>query len=315
MMPLIALALAMAQDHAGHAMPGMTMPAAMPQSAEPAEKPADSDAGHVMPAQDARATGDEAAKTGTDLSPGDAPAPPVPMPHYADSVWNPATMQRARDAMMAEEGGGQTFAQLMVDMAEVQVSHGGDTYRWDGEGWWGGDIHRAVVKSEGEGSFGDRVGSAEVQALYSRAIGPYFNVQAGVRHDVRPTPDRTYATVGIEGLAPYWFELEAAAFLSTRGEVLGRIEGYYDQRVTQRLIVQPRAEFNLSVQDVRAIGLGSGLTSAELGLRLRYELARAFAPYVGVHWERSFGDTRRFARGAGEDSGGIGLVAGIRAWF
>ncbi len=255
------------------------------------------------------ATPDPAEPTGTDQSPGSAPPPPVPMPHYADRVWGGDVMARSRDAMMAEEGGGQRFAQLLID--RVEWKNGG--YAWEGEGWYGGDIHRFVVKSEGEGS--DRVESAEVQALYSRAIDPYFNLQAGIRQDIRPTPARTYITVGVEGLAPYWFELNAAAFLSTRGELLGRIEGYYDQRITQRLILQPRAELNLSAQDIAETGTGSGLTNAEFGLRLRYEIAREFAPYVGVNWERRFGDTRRFGRAAGEDSGGIGLVAGIRAWF
>ncbi len=353
MIAALLLAGVVAQDHGHHMMPGMVMPPApkpatrkAPVRKTPARKPAadphaghtmampdadphaghemaapeaaDPHAGHVMPTQEAdphaghAMPADPATATGTDLPPGDAPAPGVPLPHAADAVWGSAAMARARDTMMRDEGGGQTFAQVLVDMAELQS--GGD-YRWEGEGWWGGDIHRLVVKSEGEGRTRDRVGSAEVQALYSRAIGPYFNVQAGIRHDLRPVPTRTFATIGIEGLAPYWFEVDAAAFLSTRGELLGRVEGYYDQRLTQRLIVQPRVEANLSAQDIRATGTGSGLTSAELGLRLRYEVAREFAPYVGVHWERSFGDTRRFARVAGEETGGLGVVVGIRGWF
>uniref|UniRef100_UPI00258902F2 copper resistance protein B n=1 Tax=Pseudomonas sp. TaxID=306 RepID=UPI00258902F2 len=112
----------------------------------------------------------------------------------------------------------------------------------------------------------------EVQALYSRAVGPYFNLQAGVRQDFRRGPDRTYATVGFEGLAPYWFDVEGALFLSDRGDVLGRLEGYYDQRMTQRLVLQPRVELNLSAQDVPSSNIGSGVTDAEAGLRLRYEI-------------------------------------------
>lgn len=298
LLALAAAAPAVAQDHSH--MDHMQMPPAAPEQpkAQPAEQTAD-------PATPPVAS----EPTGTDQSPGSAPPPPVPMPHYADRVWGGDVMARSRDAMMADEGGGQRFAQLLLD--RVEWKDGG--YAWEGEGWYGGDMHRLVVKSEGEG--GDRLDAAEVQALYSRAIDPYFNLQAGIRQDIRPTPARTYFTVGIEGLAPYWFELNAAAFLSTKGELLGRIEGYYDQRITQRLILQPRAELNLSAQDIRETGTGSGLTNAELGLRLRYEIAREFAPYIGVNWERRFGDTRRFGRAAGEDSGGIGLVAGIRAWF
>src|SRR3546814_11929731 len=113
--------------------------------------------------------------------------------------------------------------------------------------------------------------TAEIQALYSRALDPYWNLQAGVRYDFKPNPSRTYATVGIEGVAPYWFETEAALFLSNKGDVLGRIEGYYDQRITQRLILQPRVELNLSAQDVPETRIGAGISNAEFGLRPRSE--------------------------------------------
>ncbi|MDB5690685.1 MAG: copper resistance protein, partial [Sphingomonas bacterium] len=196
-----------------------------------------------------------------------------------------------------------------------QTGKGGDGYRWDGEAWFGGDINRIFVKSEGEAAFRNGVETAEVQALYSRAIGPYFNLQAGVRHDFGPSPNRAYATVGFEGLAPYWFEVEGAAFLSDKGDVLGRLEGYYDQRVTQRLVVQPRAEFNLSAQDVPEDRLGAGLTSAELGLRLRYEIRRQFAPYVGVSYEAKAGRTADFARADGDDPTRTSFVTGVRIWF
>ena len=251
-------------------------------------------------------------RLGTDLPPGDAPAP---VPHYADRVWDPAAMARARTIMMREDGGGRQFAQVMVNLAEYAVRNGRDGYRWDGEAWIGGDIDRLVLKSEGEGEVRGALEAAEVRALYSRAIGPYFNLQGGVRQDIRPTPARTYATIGIAGLAPYWFEVEAAAFVSTHGEVLGRFEGYYDQRITQRLILQPRAELNLSAGGTRAIGLGSGLTAADLGLRLRYEIRREFAPYVGVAWERRLGGTARLARAEGREVGGPAIVLGIRGWF
>ncbi len=256
-----------------------------------------------------------AAALGTDLPPGDAPPPPVPEPYMADRFWDPAAMARGRAIMMDRDGGGRRFAQVMVNIAEYAVRNGPDGYRWDGEAWLGGDLDRLVVKSEGEGDIRAALGSAEVRALYSRAIGPYFNLQGGIRQDIRPTPARTYATVGVAGLAPYWFEVEAAAFVSTHGEVSGRLEGYYDQRITQRLILQPRAELNLSAQRVRAIGLGSGLTAADLGLRLRYEIRREFAPYVAVTWERRLGETARLARAAGQDTGGPALALGIRGWF
>ncbi len=152
------------------------------------------------------------------------------------------------------------------------MQDGRDGYEWEADAWYGGDINRLTFKSEGEGAYGRRVDKAEVQALYSRAIGPYFWAQGGVRYDVRPTPSRVYATVAVEGLAPSYFDVEAALFLSDRGELMGRASGWYDQRITQRLILQPRVEFNLAAQTSDDIGVGAGLSDAELGLRLRYDI-------------------------------------------
>lgn len=278
-----------------------------------AEPSADPHANHVMPGVD-----DQAAPamemSGTALPAGNAPAPEPPTDYYADRQFPPEEMAEARSEMMFEQGG-QPFYQVMFNLAEYQAREGADGFRWDGEGWFGGDINRVVIKTEGSGAFGEDVEDAEVQALYSRAIRPYFNVQAGIRYDFKPDPSRTYATVGFEGLAPYWFEVEGALFLSDKGDVLGRLEGYYDQRITQRLILQPRAEFNLAVQDVPENGVGSGLSDIELGLRLRYEIAREFAPYVGASWDRKVGDTADYARAAGEDTSTTSFVAGIRFWF
>src|SRR3546814_14741217 len=128
------------------------------------------------------------------------------------------------------EQGGRTVYQVMFNLAEYQARAGRDGYRWDGEAFVGGDINRFWLKSEGEGAFGDRLESAEVQALYSRAIGPYFDLQAGVRQDFGQGPNRTYATVGFEGLAPYLFEVEGALFVSSKGDLLGRLGGYYQER-------------------------------------------------------------------------------------
>ncbi|MES2058045.1 MAG: copper resistance protein B [Pseudomonadota bacterium] len=287
--------------HAGHVMPAMP---AMPQPDVQAESPTP----QAMPGMTEHGTG------GTALPAGDGSAPAAGEPNYADTVWGAEAMAASR-AMLRKEHGGGTFSQIMFNLAEYQVRKGRDGFRWEGEGWFGGDINRLVVKSEGSGTFGEGVEDAEIQALYSRAIGPYFNLQAGIRHDFTPGPSRTYATVGFEGLAPYWFEVEGALFLSDKGDVLARLEGYYDQRITQRLILQPRVELNLAAQDVRENGIGSGLSNVELGLRLRYEVAREFAPYIGISWDRAVGDTARFARAAGEDASSASLVIGVRTWF
>lgn len=270
----------------------------------------DQHGGHVMPSM----TMAGVQQTGTALAAGDAPAPAAPTDHYADRQFSPEVMAKARHDMMVAQGG-QSFYQVMFNLAEYQARQGNDGYRWDGEAWFGGDINRLWLKTEGEGVLREGVESAEVQALYSRAIGPYFNLQAGVRHDFRPSPNRTYATVGFQGLAPYQFEVEGALFLSTKGDVLGRLGGYYDQRITQRLILQPRVEFNLSAQDVPENGLGAGLTDAELGLRLRYEFRRQFGPYVGVSYLAQTGRTADFTRAEGKDPSTTSFVAGVRVWF
>ncbi|WP_375186629.1 copper resistance protein B [Sphingobium yanoikuyae] len=256
--------------------------------------------GHSMPTTDA------AIPQGT--------APPVPTDHAADALYDPAAMASARAAMIAE-GGGMTYSQWMLDRLEYRAGKGADGYAWEGEGWIGGDINRFAVKSEGEGAFGGSLERAEVQALYSRAIDPWFNLQAGLRQDFGEGPDRSYAVIGIDGLAPYWFEVGAEAFLSTRGDAHLRLEASYDQRITQRLILQPAAEFNLAAQDVPELGIGAGPSDIELGLRLRYEIAREFAPYVGVNWERKLGDTADHARAAGDRPSATSLVIGLRAWF
>ena len=282
---------AAAQNHAmsGMPMPGMTPPAAV-------------------------LTPSEIHPSGTALPAGDAPAPLPPTDHYSDRFFPPDAMKQARDEMMHEQGG-ELFDKVLFKLAEYQVHDGKNDYRWDGEGWFGGDINRLTIKSEGEGTLGRDVDSAEVQALYSRAVGPYFNLQAGVRHDFQPSPTRTYATVGVEGLSPFMFEIGGAAFVSTKGDVLGRVEGYYDQRITQRLILQPRVELNRAAQDMRADRIGAGLTDVELGLRLRYEIRREFAPYVGISYEAKTGQTARYARADGDDPTTTSLVAGIRFWF
>ena len=251
--------------------------------------------------------------TPMDAPAGNQPAPAPPTDHAADRDFSPAAMAAAR-AELHREHGGEGYALVMANLLEYQARDGG-AYRWDGEASFGGDINRLYLKTEGEGSGRGGVEAAEVQALYSRAISPYFNLQAGVRQDIDPTPTRSYATFGVEGLAPYWFEVSGAVFVSPQGEALARLEGYYDQRLTQRLILQPRVELNFAARNSRETGIGSGVSNAELGLRLRYEITRQFAPYIGVSFDRKLGNTAAYARARGVDPGGTSLVLGTRTWF
>ncbi|RZK03376.1 MAG: copper resistance protein B [Novosphingobium sp.] len=245
---------------------------------------------------------------------GEVSAPAAPRANYADRIWGAEAMAASRAELKKHHGGGSS-SQVMVDIAEVALRSGRETYRWDAEGWFGGDVDRLVVKTEGEGAFGDAFEGGEVQALYSRAIDPYFNLQAGLRQDIGPGPSRSFVSLGIEGLAPYWFDVEGQLFLSDRGDLLARLGGYYDLRITQRLVLQPRAEVNLAAQNMAPEGIGSGLVDAELGLRLRYEVVREVAPYLGISWERQFGRTARLTRARGDGTGGFTFVAGLRTWF
>ena len=231
----------------------------------------------------------------------------------AASIWGEDAMDEARRELIRETDGGIQFW-FQGDRLEFRAREGGDGYLWDVQGYYGGDIDKFWFKSEGEGSFGESIEGAEVQALWSRAIAPFFDFQAGVRQDLTG-PERTHAVIGIQGLAPYQFEVDAAVFVSTKGDVTARIEAELDQRITQRLILQPRAELALSAQDISELGIGAGLDRIEAGLRLRYEFAREFAPYVGVSQEWRIGGSADFARAVGEDPSVTNYVVGVRFWF
>jgi copper resistance protein B len=234
--------------------------------------------------------------------------------HAADTVFPVDRMAAARDVFRNEHGSIRNSL-VLVDQLEARIQGGRDGYAWDAQAWYGGAIDRLWLKTQGEGRFGRPPEQAEVQALWSRALDPWFNLQAGIRYDLRPGPKRGYLVLGIEGLAPYWLEVDGAFFLSERGDLSARFMGQYDQRITQRLILQPRVDLDLSLQDVPEIRIGSGISSAEAGLRLRYEIVPEFAPYLGVHYGRSFGDTARFRRAAGEDVGGWTFLMGVTTWF
>lgn len=333
-----ALLVAPVPAFAQASMPGMEMPAkpspketAIPVPAEPAQPASDPHAGHTMPAPSSAPTepaempgmdmpGSEAgghdmsAMQSGDADVGNVPAPAPPTDHAADALFDPAEMARSRDALRRENGA-FSGSIVLFDLAEYQARSGGDGYRWEAEAWFGGDINRLLIKSEGEGSFGKPIEDVEVQALYSRAISPFWNAHVGLRYDIAPNPSRTYAVLGVEGIAPYWLHVTGQLFLSDKGDVRVRVEGSYDERITQQLIFQPRVELNFSAQDMPGIGVGSGLTSFEVGGRLRYEITREFAPYIGVEWSGRTGDTARYARLAGEKPNAVNFVAGIRFWF
>ena len=210
----------------------------------------------------------------------------------------------------------QLFTLVKIDQLEFRSQDGDDVASWDGQARIGNDLHKLALKSEGEYVLDpDTMETAEFQLLYLRMISDFFDVQAGLRHDFQPNPSRTYAIVGINGLAPQWFEVDASLFLSDEGDVSARFHVEYDILFTQRLVLQPNAEVNVAFSDDEPTGVGSGISDIELGLRLRYEFVREFAPYLGIQWERKLGNTSDFARAEGEDDNVFSIVAGVRVFF
>lgn len=267
-------------------------------------------AGMDMPTPAAEPQG--AGLAGTDQPPGNAAPPRIANDRAGDLYWSPAAMAAAEASAMQPPL--VSYGKITFDLAERQFRRGKDGYRWEAEAWFG-DMNRIVIKSKGEATNGEGLDRAEVQALYAKALDPWWNLQLGVRHDIRPRPTRTWASLGVEGRAPYQFDVQAAAFLSDKGQLAARIEGAYDQRITQALILQPRVEFDLSLQDMTEQRIGSGLSTAELGLRLRYEIVRECAPYIGINWVWAVGQTADYARADGKDASERSVVAGIRFWF
>lgn len=244
--------------------------------------------------------------------------PPTATPgiaHAADLYFDPADMARARAALLHESGGMPTTV-TFIDQLEASFDEdGGGGYRLSAQGWHGGDIHRFWWKLEGDGAFDGALGHAALELLYSRAVTPYFDLQAGIAQSYRPEGDRTSLTLGVHGLAPYWFEVGAALYLSNEGELTAHAEAEYDLRLTQKLILQPSAAIGVSAHDIPGFAIGAGFTDITLGARLRYEIRREFAPYVGLEWRSALGESRDLAKSAGGNPEALQFVIGLRTWF
>ena len=203
---------------------------------------------------------------------------------------------------------------VLFDQLEWQAGNGVTAGSWDNKGWIGEDVNRFWFRTEGEAEDGD-LGEAQAHAFFGRAIHRWWDLVVGVRQDFRPGPQRTWAAVGIQGLAPYWFEVEATAYIGEAGRTHFRLETEYELLFTNRLVLQPLVELEIYGKSDPERGIGSGLSSGEAGLRLRYEFRRELAPYVGVTWNRKFFGTADFAEAAGEDKSGAKLALGVRVWF
>lgn len=299
-------------DHAamGHDMPPTE---AMDHSAmghdmppdEPTEEMDHSAMGHDMENMTAE---EHAGMQGQDLPANAAPREPIPA--VTDSDRAAAFPDVAGHTV--HDDGVHWFA--LLNRLETWDADEGNAIGWEGSGWAGTDLDRVWVRSEGE-SIDGSIESADVEVLYGRAIARWWDLVAGVRHDFGEGPSQTFAAVGVMGLAPYMFEVEATAYLGESGQTGLGLEAEYETLFTNRLIGQWLVEAEVWGQDDPERGIGSGLSTLEAGFRLRYEFHRQFAPYIGVVWERAYGGTADYRREQHDDIEDTRVVAGVRIWF
>ncbi|HDS0950889.1 TPA: copper resistance protein B [Stenotrophomonas maltophilia] len=234
------------------------------------------------------------------------PREPIPVPTDADRAAAFPPIDHG-----AMEHAPEINSLLLIDRLEQWDGNNASGQAWEASGWIGGNINRLWLRSDGERSDG-RTGSSSLEALYGRSVSPWWDVLVGVRQDFRPADSRTWAAIGLQGLAPYKFESSATLYLGSGGQVLAKAEVEYDVLLTNRLILQPLLEATVAAKDEPEYGIGRGLNKVEAGLRLRYEISRRFAPYIGISHERSFGDAADYA---GDHARDTRWVAGVRMWF
>ncbi|UWD88433.1 copper resistance protein B [Ralstonia pseudosolanacearum] len=224
----------------------------------------------------------------------------------------PYALGDTRHLMMADE---HKFASVLVERLEWAHGNGTNATAYDAQAWFGTSYDKLVIKAEGDIHKG-RVEETRTELLWGHAIAPFWDTQLGLRNDAGTgRPGRNWAAFGVQGLAPYWFHLEATAYVGDSGRTALRLSSEYELLLTQRLILQPRLEASFYGKRDPALEIGSGLSSGTLGLRLRYEFSRQFAPYVGIERNQAFGGTANLIEAAGGRRGETRVVAGVRFWF
>lgn len=245
---------------------------------------------------------------------GDAPAD-ARDPHAYSGGYSldggPYSLSEQRLLRLADE---HNFWNVMFDRLEYGKGDDSEGLTYDTQAWFGRTYDRVVIKAEGEGDGGD-IEEAETELLWGHAVATFWDRQLGVRHDSGEGPSRTWLAVGLQGLAPYWFEVDATAYIGEEGRTALSVEAEYELLLTQRLVLQPRVELSAYGQADEERGIGRGLSALSAGLRLRYEFSRQFAPYMGVEWAGQLGDSADLAEAAGQDDSETRLIAGVRFWF
>lgn len=226
----------------------------------------------------------------------------------------PLALSLSATSFAASMGDDPLIAMVKVDKLEVLETDGGNPWALKADAWVGKDLNKLWLKTEAEYHDGETE-EAELQLLYSRAISPFWDLQVGARRDFKPEPERNWLAIGINGLAPYMFEIDATLFFGEDERVAMRLDAEYEYMFTQRLVLIPELETNLYSKKDEELGIGSGLANLTLGLRIAYEIRREFAPYVGYTWTGLYGDTADYAEAAGGDTSSDAWVLGIKAWF
>lgn len=219
------------------------------------------------------------------------------------------------DPVAAHHMGDQhNFGALLVDKLEALHTNDNTSGAYDLKAWFGRDYDRVVFKAEGDVDQG-RLQDARTEILWGHAIASYWDTQLGLRHDSGVGPSRNWLAFGVEGLAPYWFDVEATAYVGDAGRTALRLAASHDILFTQKLILKPQIEVSFYGKNDAERNIGSGLSEITSGLRLRYEIRRQLAPYIGLEWNNKFGNTADYVRLAGEKSNETRLVAGVQFWF
>ncbi|HEY6528031.1 MAG TPA: copper resistance protein B [Cellvibrionaceae bacterium] len=215
---------------------------------------------------------------------------------------------------MHDHGDNPLLGYILVDHLEAYKDDENTVYALDAQGWVGKDLEKFWLKTDVSYSDG-KTQEAEIQALYSRALLPFWDMQMGVRHDARPAPSRDWLVLGVQGLAPYWFDINTALFIGQSADVAARVQMEYELLLTQQLILTPDVTADFYGQNDAETGTGAGLSEVNAGMRLRYEIKREFAPFLGVNWTRAFGNTADFLQSHEEAVSDTQWVIGIHAWF
>jgi copper resistance protein B len=205
-------------------------------------------------------------------------------------------------------------AMVLFDQVEWQDAEDGDALAWDLEAWAGTDDDRVLLRAEGERVDGE-TDENRLELLWWQPITTRWDLVAGVRQDLEPETARSYAALGVQGLAPGWVHVEATAYFGERGQSAVTFKAGPELLLTNRLLLAPLVEIEAWGEDDEANGIGNGLSRVTAGVRLRYEIRREFAPYVGLEWAGKLGDTGDLARDAGESVRDARWVAGLRVWF